>query len=100
MVDFLIDEETGDLLIKNNDLAIGDSNPQTVQDILQTVPGEYKFYPYVGCDIWRFLNGSATLDEIKNTVKKQLEIQKFTVFDVVIETNNSQVNIMPVCERV
>ena len=100
MDDLILNPETGDLLIRNNDLVINDGNGQAVQDTLQTVPGEYKSYPYVGCDVWRFLTGNATLPEIKSVVKKQLEIQKFTVFDVKITKVDNETIIDPHCERV
>lgn len=98
MVDILLDEN-GDLLIQNNDLKIGFCDNQNMTDIIQTVPGEYKLYPEVGCDIWRFLKGNSTDAEAKNVVKKQLELQGFTVFDVIVNREEGDINIEPYAER-
>lgn len=99
MDDLLLDSE-GDLLIENNDFKIGNGDNQNITDIIQTVPGEYKLYPFVGCDIWRFLKGNSTDSEIKSVVKKQLELQGFTVFEVIVTRTNGNINVEPYCERV
>ncbi len=53
----LLTNETGDLLIRNGDFAIGDSRANTVERILQAYPGEFKEKPLLGCNIKEQING-------------------------------------------
>lgn len=89
MDDFILDEETGDLLIRNGDFVVGNGNDQHMNDIIQTVPGEWKESPFLGCDLYRFTNANVTTSEVVAIVKKQLEIDLFTVnnIDVILGEN-------------
>ncbi len=79
MDDFLLDPETGDLLIRNGDFVVGNGNDQHINDIVQSVPGEWKESPFVGCDLYRFVAANVTESEVVAVVKKQLELDVFTV---------------------
>lgn len=100
MDDFLLDPETGDIKIQNGDLVKGDGNGQHINDILQTVTGEYKLNPFVGCDLYRYLKATGTTSEVKQVIKKQLELDGFTVFGVDVSYVDNELEVVPHAERV
>lgn len=58
MKGILIDAETGDLLILNGSLRIGDTTGQVAEAVLQAARGELKEYPLIGAEIFRLVNGN------------------------------------------
>ncbi|MBR6192490.1 MAG: hypothetical protein IKQ68_10090 [Prevotella sp.] len=58
MKGILIDTNTSDLLIENGKLTIGDIEPQTVELLLSTAPGEWKECPLLGADARSQLGGN------------------------------------------
>lgn len=99
MDDFIL-EDSGDLLIRNGDFVIGNADGQHENDILQTVPGEYKINPQVGCDLGRFLKSNTSESEIKNVVKRQLELDRFQVDSIEIQYTEGGFLVIPSCERI
>jgi hypothetical protein len=98
MDDFILDE-SGDLLLQNGDFVKRNANPQHVEDILQTIPGEYKMAVFVGCDLPRFLKSSATKEEVSTLVQKQLSLDGFTVFSVDVQFMGDQFSVIPYCDK-
>lgn len=88
MDDFILDEN-GDILVRDGDFVVGNANDQHMNDIIQTVPGEWKESPFVGCDLYRFVSANVTTSEVVAVVKKQLELDTFTVnnIDVILGEN-------------
>ncbi len=68
--DILLDQNN-DLAIQNGDFVVGLSDPQHVDLILQTNPGEWKEFPQVGFGVKGYLKS------VENTVKfkRNLRIQ-------------------------
>ncbi len=58
MKGILIDTNTGDLLIENGRMTIGDTEQQTVELLLTTAPGEWKECPLLGADARGQLGGN------------------------------------------
>jgi len=50
--------ETGDLLIRKGDFAIGDARADIVERILRAYPGEFKENPPLGCNVKEQINGT------------------------------------------
>lgn len=72
MIDILQTSITGDLLIQNGDLVLGESNTQNVFDLINSAPGEFKQYPSIGLGINSYLN--ANVDETSLTQKIQIQL--------------------------
>lgn len=98
MKDLLLNSE-GDLLIRNSDLVIGDSDGQNINDILQSVKGDYKRNPQIGLNAISFSNGTTSNADIKAQTKLQLELDGFRVKDIAIEKIDGVINITPYAER-
>jgi len=67
-----------DLLIRNGDFVIEDSDWQHTRHILEATPGQYRKNPLVGIGIRSMINGPLTAVE-KRTIKLQLEADKINV---------------------
>lgn len=98
MKDLLLNE-AGDFKIKDNDLAIGESDGQNINDILQSVKGDYKRSPQTGLNAIAFTNGNATTADIKAQAKLQLELEGFRVKDIIVTRVNGNITIEPYAER-
>lgn len=57
MKGILIDGGTGDLLVKNGRLVIGDTEAQTVEAVLVANRGEIKESPLIGGEVMQMLGG-------------------------------------------
>ena len=73
-LDFLLNNEDGDLLQKNGDLVIGDASLQLMQGILVMEPGELKHQPLIGVGLANWLlDDQAGELELKLAIQKQFE---------------------------
>lgn len=72
--DFLIDTATGDLLIENGDLVIGDSDAQNVVDLVETEKAELKHEPLVGVGLRSSLKRRQGAELLLSETRKQLEV--------------------------
>lgn len=61
---------TGDILVKNGDMVIGDATLQHQQDLLLASEGDYKFDPLVGVGLAEFLD-----DEDPSGMMKKVRVQ-------------------------
>lgn len=89
--DILLDENN-DLLIKNGDFAVGESEEQEIKMILQAVKNDYKQFPELGVDLVRQINKSGSERTLKQLIKLNLradnkEYNKITIKngEIVIE---------------
>ncbi len=89
--DLLLDQ-TGDLLFKNGDLVIGESDQQHVQDMLITNVGSNKAAPLFGIGLINYLNApftSSTRQKLKKEITLQLKADGARNVDVKVgETIN------------
>lgn len=60
----------GDLLIKDGDFVIGDSDNQNVKLILEADKGQQRFTPFLGVGIRRQLGGS-----VDGAVRRDIQLQ-------------------------
>ena len=54
----ILTDDTGELIIRDGDFAVGPSDEQHMQHLLWANPGTYKQFPLMGIGIFRMLNGS------------------------------------------
>lgn len=57
MKGILIDRETGDLLVRDRSMVIGDTEAQTVETVLVANRGEFKESPLIGGEAMQMLGG-------------------------------------------
>jgi hypothetical protein len=76
--DFLEDED-GDLMIKNGDLVIGYSDKQHIKDITVASIGWWKQFPMVGVGIMNYLNSSGKQQELERIARIQYTADGYTV---------------------
>jgi hypothetical protein len=76
--DFLEDED-GDLMIKDGDLVIGYSDQQHIKDIITANVGWWKQFPQVGVGVMSYLNSSGKQQEIERSVRIQLTADGYIV---------------------
>ena len=97
MKDLLLDSDT--LLIRNNDFVIGDSDSQNINDVLQAEKGEFKRTPQLGVGATNFINSPTDIQNIKSVVQLNLELDGFTVQEVIVEQTTDGLTIIPYAER-
>jgi ABC-type uncharacterized transport system substrate-binding protein len=85
--DFLIDSETGDLLIRDGDFVVGPSDNQHINDIISCFAGSFKQFPSVGVGIMTFLKSQNGQDAV-NQIKQQLQADGYQVPSVKVTNTN------------
>lgn len=78
MKDILIDENF-DLVIENGDLATGDSEQQSLQLLLKSNKGDFKYSPQSGFGIDNYIKETTNdLKQFERNLKVELEADGFT----------------------
>jgi hypothetical protein len=98
--DFLLDEN-GDLLIKDGDFVIGESDSQHVFDIITSFIGEWKQYPNVGVGIMQYLKAQNP-NTAANSIKQQLQADGYSLNNCTVkidETGNLKISFPNGIER-
>jgi len=87
----IITDSDGDLIIDSGDLKFDESDSQHVEHILTADKGHFRQFPLVGVGIKRMTNGEFNSQEIKQTIKLQLESDNYFVKNISVD--NGQINI-------
>ena len=88
--DILLNEDN-DLVIAGGDLAVGLSDEQHIQHILQAAPGHYKQWPLLGANAVAFVGGRS--DELKREARLQLLSDGYQVKRLAMNNNELTVEI-------
>lgn len=83
-------DETGDLLISNGNLVVGESDNEHIGEILRAYPGEYKQSPMIGVDIKRAINGAID-GNVRRDIRLNLQADGLRVSNLVF--TETQLNI-------
>ena len=79
----LIDTESGDLLIHNGNIMIGDTDSQIAENVLVAMRGEWKEYPLIGGEVKMMLGGQVDVmwrSQVKKMLKAcGLDVQKVSI---------------------
>lgn len=84
MQDFTVDDNY-DLVIKNGDFAIGDSNSQEIDLLVRSFKGDWKQYPLLGAELLRLVKGRATEVRIKRDITEELKDDGFRTIRVKVD---------------
>ena len=98
MVDLILNGNG--LLVRSNDLVIGNSDNQNITDILTAEKGEFKRTPQIGCGANNFINSVIDYQNIKSIISLNLTLDGFLVTDVEINKTDEGLDIIPYAERV
>lgn len=86
MKGILIDHDTGDLLVKDGSLVLGDTSGQIAESVLNSMRGEWKEFPLIGGEVRKMLGG--TPDPMwRGRVKKMLQSCGLDVQRITIEND-------------
>lgn len=58
MIGLVIDTQTGDLLIENGSLVLGEISSQVIEHVVRANRGEYREYPLLGAEVLRLQHGT------------------------------------------
>jgi hypothetical protein len=93
----------GELVFKNGDLAIFDSNKEHVSALVDANKGEWKQYPLIGIDLIKYVNsaGATTRLILTQELNKQLLNDGFSIQDLVVEYDlrTNKLNVKTNAER-
>ena len=85
----LLTDNNNDLIIKDGDFVIGDSDMQHIDHIIRANKGDFKESPLIGFGIARYTDATVSrieLDKFKKNLQIQLEYDGFS--DITIEAND------------
>lgn len=54
----MTDPETGDLMVRDGALVVGDTTAQTAEAVLRAMRGEFKEFPLLGAETLKMLGGT------------------------------------------
>lgn len=96
MVKDLIRDTDGDMLVKDGDFVLSQSDGFHIEDLLRAEKGEYKQHPLAGCAILNFINAPLTR-EVKTNLEKEIRVQLktdgFTIYTVKVnDFENIEIN--------
>jgi len=80
-----------DIVIVNGDFAIFDSDEVHIENILKANKGYFFETPLIGLSIVKEINGSKSIQELKQDVRRQLVLDNFSV--QVVEIAEGKINI-------
>jgi hypothetical protein len=86
MLDILKDDETGDLIIEDNDLVVGISDQQHRADLIVTEKGAVKQFPDAGVGAQKFLEAEQPANLLRE-ISLQYAADGMLVKKVAIENN-------------
>jgi hypothetical protein len=85
----LLDEQTGDLLMKNGELVIGEVDFQNIDFIIKANKGDFKESPLTGVGAEKYLKSVGKTEELKREIAVQLQAQGY---------KNPKIEITPIGE--
>lgn len=84
----IILDDNNDLLIKNGDFVIRESDSQHIQLIIESAFGSWKQFPLCGVGINKYIKSSGQQSALKREIRVQLEADGMT--NVNITSNSSE----------
>ena len=89
ITDILFDPLTGDILIENGELVIGDSTDQHTNDLITAEKGWYKHAPRRGVGVVNFTNDDDNLSGLTAAIRFELTEDGQNVEYVTIQPNGN-----------
>ncbi|MBI1228221.1 MAG: hypothetical protein GC192_23510 [Bacteroidetes bacterium] len=86
--DFILDPETGDLMIKDGDLVIDYSDTQNLDDLMETVKGEIKTSPTTGVGVKRMVKQRQGAEFLVGEARLQMQADGWVEIKASHQDNN------------
>jgi len=77
--DIVTDFDTYDVIIKDGDFLVSESDQNAIQYILKADRGQFRQFPFVGLGLNKYHKSSIDPQIIKQAIKLQLKIDNFRV---------------------
>lgn len=84
-------DDAGDILLKDGDYVMGESDMQHIEDILDAYPGEYRNAPLLGVYLQRGINGLMD-GSIRRDININLQADNYLVKKVEITDSNLNID--------
>jgi len=84
-----------DLLIRNGDFVIGESDEQHIMDTINAFPGWWKENPPDGVGVFTYLNSAGQQQQLQKAIKLNLVSDGYTVTNPIIEVTQDSITINP-----
>ena len=86
-------DSTGDLYINTTtgDFEIIESDSQHVGDIMQSINGDYKEFPLIGVNFFKYQNSVGKRQEIERIIRTQLKSDGYNVTEIEVPENITDV---------
>jgi hypothetical protein len=92
MINGIIHDSEGDILLQNGDFVTGDTTPDIVADTIDLLPGDNKNYPLFGCGLRLAIGGKPDVF-FPGKLKLQTKAQGITVKKVSINKDDISVEL-------
>ena len=92
-IDIKTKKDNYDILIENGDIVIGDNTIEHIRAIILSSEGDFKRFPFIGVNLQQFKNTVNNDYEIKQVVKKQLDMLGYDIVksvDVFTDSDNKR----------
>jgi hypothetical protein len=82
-------DENFNLLIRNNDLVLGDTTNQNKARLLLAGKGAYRLNPIIGVGLYSYLLSDNDADALQRAVVREYEQDGMTVTSLVVDVNGT-----------
>jgi hypothetical protein len=96
----ILQDSDGDLLIRDGDFIIGESDSMHVQDTILAHPGWWKEHPQDGVGISNYDHATGAEQELARKIKIELENDGYSVNNPRVAFINDELTISPNATRV
>lgn len=84
--DIILDDDN-DLVVKNGDFLVRESDEQHIVLIINTFVGDWKLFPFCGVGIIRYVSSSGQQQTLRRAIEVQLQADGFSKPNVVLKDN-------------
>ncbi len=93
MKDILLDENKDLKIDANGDFAVGESDNQNIELIIESFMGEFKQFPALGFGIEKKIKSDTSINDILRDLKVQLGYDNYSDVNIEIDKINGQLKI-------
>lgn len=84
VTDIILEDNTFKPKFKDGDLVVAESDPQHIDWLLRSLPGQWYQFPKIGINIKKFTLATVSTQEIEQAVREGLLSDNYNVKDVII----------------
>jgi hypothetical protein len=85
--------QDNDLVVENGDFVSELSDDRHVKMIIRSAKGNYRFAPYLGVDIFAFLNSTGQADVLTREIQDNLQLDGYAVNSIDYGTDGKKINV-------